>query len=137
MKTIEINKVANAITALGAKTKVVPIDKEQTVWKVNLPLGDYKGEPFYFYFYKEGNKVIFSDAGALLKRIRGCGEPRLRAIQLVLETFNLSLMEDLSVMDLGNSKKTMAIRVVSLLQAWCTVDGIIRVWNKAQEEINE
>jgi hypothetical protein len=133
MKTTETEKIKNSLVKLSSKVNIIPCDKEEKVFKIILPLNSYKGEPFYFYFYKDKNKIIFSDGGALLKIIRGCGDPRLRAIQKVLETFGLSLMEDLSVMDLGNSKKTMPVRIMSLLQAWCTIDGIIRIWSIAQE----
>jgi hypothetical protein len=85
------------------------------------------------YAFEHEKTITFSDGGALLKSVKGIGAPRLKVIQDVLGTFELSLMEDFTVMDLTN--RAISTRVLAFLQAWCTIDGILRVWDVAQKEV--
>lgn len=132
MTSAEAKEVQAALSRFGAKTKVT---KEGDAWKITLPFESHRGEPFRLYAFRRprGKKIYFSDGRALLQSIKGCGNPHLNAIQGLLETFGLSLMEDLSVMD--QTDRTLSVRVMSFLQAWCAVDGMIRIWAIAQEDV--
>jgi hypothetical protein len=136
MTPAEAQEVKEALTKLMGKVKVIKQKgTDGIVWKVTLPLKGHDGEDFRLYV--TGNsynkRITFCDAGALLKTLKGCGDLRLKSIQDVLNTFGLTLMEDLSVWDI--SYRALPIRLLSFLQAWCAVDGVIRIWKTSQEEI--
>ncbi len=133
----EVQPFKDALSKFGAKVKAVKQDSKGEVWKITLPFVGYNLEEFRFYVFQALGKKTFylSDGGALLKSIRACGDPQMTALQGLLKTFGLSLMEDLSVMD--STTRPIPSRIMSFLQAWCAVDGVIRIWKVKQEEVSK
>ncbi len=137
MTPAEAKQVQSALSRFGAKVKVTKEDSKGEVWKITLPFENHNGELFRIYVFRaQRRKSLFlSDGRALLRTMKGCGELHLQATQGLLGTFGLTLMEDLSVMDTTN--RGLPLRVMSFLQAWCAVDGMIRIWKIAQENVKD
>ena len=137
MTKVEAKQVQLALSHFGTKVKVSKQDPKGEIWKVTLPFTGQDGIEFRFYVFRgdRGKKLYLSDGGALLGALKGCGEPQLHAIQELVHTFGLQMMEDRSIMD--SSDRSLSIRTMSLLQAWCSVDGVLRIWKIKQEEVKD
>jgi hypothetical protein len=129
----KVNGTLQVLSGLWGSCKTENDSKGIT--KVTIPFKDYKGDYFYFYIFKKLNLYIVTDGGVILRSLKGCGDLRLQSIQDVLATFGLSLMEDLTIMDTSN--RPVPDKVMSLIQACCSIDGIIRAWNIHREEIKD
>lgn len=137
MTVTDARRIEDALSKFGQKTLVSKEDSKGDVWRVTLPFKSHSGESFRVYAFRRprSKKIYLSDGRALLRTIQGCGQPHLKAIQELLGTFGLSLMEDLSVMDITD--RPLTVRTMSFLQAWCAVDGMLRIWKIAQEEVQD
>lgn len=135
MTLAEAKQVQASLARNGGKTKLFREDKNGDVWRVELPFTCHDGAPFRFYCFKRnrGKKIYLSDGGALLKSIHGFGQPQMHALQQLVGEYGLKMMEDFAVLD--DSDRALSVRVMSFLQAWCSVDGVIRIWKIKQEEV--
>lgn len=135
MTIIEARKIEQALDKLARKCQLTKETKDGKIWKLTFPLTNSAGEKFRFYFFQEGKnkRLYFSDGGAILKAIEACGKPQMQALQQLVSTFGLSVMEDGTIMDL--TTRPLATRVMSYLQAWCAIDGVVRIWKVKSEEV--
>ena len=134
---LQVDRLIESLTKSVGKVNITKVDPEGKIWKIVFPFKDYLGASFKVYLFKwPGDpRFVLSDGGALIKAIKGCGIARLNAIQGVLATFQLLLMEDLSVM--STDDRPINKRIMSFIQACCTIDGIIRVWDISQKEVQK
>lgn len=137
MTIIEARKIEQALDKMASKCQLTKETKDGKIWKLTFPLTNSAGEKFRFYFFQEGKskRLYFSDGGAILKAIESCGKPQTIALQQLVSTFGLSVMEDATIMDL--TTRPLAVRVMSYLQAWCAIDGVVRIWKVKSEEVKD
>lgn len=134
MNSNEIKQVTQSIERSFQKAvKVTKEDPAGEIYKIALPFLDRNGSPFYLWSfrYPRSKKIQLSDGRLLTREIGGAGALNLQAIQNLVESFGLSLMEDRSVMEISNRPLTQ--RVTSFLQAMVAVDGVLRMWATFKE----
>jgi hypothetical protein len=134
MTAAEAKRVEKALSTLVAKARAVEVGESGSIWRITLPFKDHRDKDFHVYVYHPPNsrKIVLTDGGAMVKGIKGLGRPHLKSIQDLLATFGLSLMEDMTTME--KSDRSLSIRMMSYLQAWCAVDGMFRIWKVTKEE---
>jgi hypothetical protein len=125
----EIKQVVQSIERSFQKAvKVTREDEEGKVYKITLPFIDRKGNPFYIWSfrYPRSRKIQLSDGRHSTQEIGTEGTLQMAAIKSLVNSYGLSLMEDLSIMEISNRPLTQ--RVTSFLQALVAVDGSLRMW---------
>jgi hypothetical protein len=125
----EIKQVVQSIERSFQKAvKVTREDEEGKVYKITLPFIDRKGNPFYIWSfrYPRSRKIQLSDGRHSTQEIGTEGTLQVAAIKSLVNSYGLSLMEDLSIMEISNRPLTQ--RVTSFLQALVAVDGSLRMW---------
>lgn len=129
MTSNEIKQVVQSIERSFQKAvKVTREDEEGKVYKITLPFIDRKGNPFYIWSfrYPRSRKIQLSDGRHSTQEIGTEGTLQMAAIKSLVNSYGLSLMEDLSIMEISNRPLTQ--RVTSFLQALVAVDGSLRMW---------
>ena len=129
MTSNEIKQVVQSIERSFQKSvRVTREDEEGKVYKITLPFIDRKGNPFYIWSfrYPRSRKIQLSDGRHSTQEIGTEGTLQLAAIKSLVNSYGLSLMEDLSIMEISNRPLTQ--RVTSFLQALVAVDGSLRMW---------
>ena len=129
MTSNEIKQVVQSIERSFQKAvRVTREDEEGKVYKITLPFIDRKGNPFYIWSfrYPRSRKIQLSDGRHSTQEIGTEGTLQLAAIKSLVNSYGLSLMEDLSIMEISNRPLTQ--RVTSFLQALVAVDGSLRMW---------
>jgi len=108
--------------------RVTREDEEGKVYKITLPFIDRKGNPFYIWSfrYPRSRKIQLSDGRHSTQEIGTEGTLQVAAIKSLVNSYGLSLMEDLSIMEISNRPLTQ--RVTSFLQTLVAVDGSLRMW---------
>jgi len=134
MTTAEVKKIETALSIFLAKAKAERTVLDSNIWRITLPIRGYNGEDFRMYIYNppKSRKIVLTDAGSVIREMSTLGSPNLGAVQKLLATFGVMLMEDRSIME--RSDRPIPIRVMSYFQAWCAVDGMLRIWNATKEE---
>jgi len=125
----EIKQVVQSIERSFQKSvRVTREDEEGKVYKITLPFIDRKGNPFYIWSfrYPRSRKIQLSDGRHSTQEIGTEGALQLAAIKSLVNSYGLSLMEDLSIMEISNRPLTQ--RVTSFLQTLVAVDGSLRMW---------
>jgi len=125
----EIKQVVQSIERSFQKSvRVTREDEEGKVYKITLPFIDRKGNPFYIWSfrYPRSRKIQLSDGRHSTQEIGTEGTLQLAAIKSLVNSYGLSLMEDLSIMEISNRPLTQ--RVTSFLQTLVAVDGSLRMW---------
>jgi hypothetical protein len=125
----EIKQVVQSIERSFQKAvRVTREDEEGKVYKITLPFIDRKGNPFYIWSfrYPRSRKIQLSDGRHSTQEIGTEGTLQLAAIKSLVNSYGLSLMEDLSIMEISNRPLTQ--RVTSFLQTLVAVDGSLRMW---------
>jgi hypothetical protein len=133
MTAVEIKLIHRAISDITANGKVKKEDPQGKVLRITLPLEGRNKLIFKVYAFHrpESKKLYLSDGMAMVKELQTAGMMQFGLIQTLLSTYNLSLMEDLSVMDL--TTRTLGKRLASFLQAWIAIDGMLRMWQATKE----
>ena len=129
MTSNEIKQVVQSIERSFQKAvKVTREDEEGKVYKITLPFIDRKGNPFYIWSfrYPRSRKIQLSDGRHSTQEIGTEGTLQMAAIKSLVNSYGLSLMEDLSIMEISNRPLTQ--RVTSFLQTLVAVDGSLRMW---------
>ena len=129
MTSNEIKQVVQSIERSFQKSvRVTREDEEGKVYKITLPFIDRKGNPFYIWSfrYPRSRKIQLSDGRHSTQEIGTEGTLQLAAIKSLVNSYGLSLMEDLSIMEISNRPLTQ--RVTSFLQTLVAVDGSLRMW---------
>ncbi|MGD0904921.1 MAG: hypothetical protein ABR924_18515 [Terracidiphilus sp.] len=129
MTSNEIKQVVQSIERSFQKAvRVTREDEEGKVYKITLPFIDRKGNPFYIWSfrYPRSRKIQLSDGRHSTQEIGTEGTLQLAAIKSLVNSYGLSLMEDLSIMEISNRPLTQ--RVTSFLQTLVAVDGSLRMW---------
>lgn len=135
MNNNEIKQVVQSIERSFTKAvKVTKEDPEGKVYKISLPFKDRKGEPFYIWSFKypKSRKIQLSDGRLMTAQIKAVGELQLEVLQVLINSYGLSLMEDLSIMEISNRPLTQ--RVTSFLQVLVALDGVLRTWDQMKEK---
>lgn len=130
----EIKQVVESIErSFKNAVKVTKEDPEGKVYRIALPFRDRSGESFYIWAFRlpRSRKIQLSDGRLLTKDLRGAGSLNLQAIQALVKSYGLSLMEDLSVME--TSTRPLTARVTSFLQTMVAIDGVLRTWDELKE----
>jgi len=125
----EIKQVVQSIERSFQKAvRVTREDEEGKVYKITLPFIDRKGNPFYIWSfrYPRSRKIQLSDGRHSTQEIGTEGTLQLAAIKSLVNSYGLSLMEDLSIMEISNRPLTQ--RVTSFLQTLVAIDGALRMW---------
>jgi len=125
----EIKQVVQSIERSFQKAvRVTREDEEGKVYKITLPFIDRKGNPFYIWSfrYPRSRKIQLSDGRHSTQEIGTEGTVQVAAIKSLVNSYGLSLMEDLSIMEISNRPLTQ--RVTSFLQTLVAVDGSLRMW---------
>jgi hypothetical protein len=137
MTAFEAKKIAGSLAIFAAKAKAVKADAEGGIWRVTLPVQDHNGRDFRVYIWHpfRSKKIVLSDAGSMVLGIRELGTPQLKAIQSLLASYGLKLMEDKTVME--KTDRPIPLRMMSYLQAWCAVDGMFRAWEAVKKETRD
>jgi hypothetical protein len=101
---------------------------------ITLPFQNYKGHSFYVWAFRNINsrKLQLSDGALLTTELGEAGTAQMEAIQLLVNSYGLSLMEDRSVMDI--SSRPLHKRITSFLQAMVAIDGVLRMWASIKEK---
>ena len=141
MTATTAKRVAASFATFGAKAKAVRADAEGDIWRITLPIQDHAGQDFRVYVYHPitgtkpfvSKKIVLTDGGSITRHIRTLGNLQLKAIQSLVSSFGVSLMEDMTVME--RSDRSMPMRMMSYLQAWCAVDGMLRIWDVTKKEV--
>jgi hypothetical protein len=81
---------------------------------------------FYAFHAKDSKDIMLSDGGKMIHQLQKFGALQYAAIQTLGKTFGLSLMEDLSIMDI--SDRPLGIRIMAMAQGLIAIDGIVRTW---------
>jgi hypothetical protein len=68
----------------------------------------------------------------MTKELGKAGTVQLEAIQLLVNSYGLSLMEDQSVMETSN--RPLHKRIASFLQVLVAIDGVLRMWTSIKEK---
>ena len=129
MTSNEIKQVVQSIERSFQKAvRVTREDEEGKVYKITLPFIDRKGNPFYIWSfrYPRSRKIQLSDGRHSTQEIGTEGTLQLAAIKSLVNSYGLSLMEDLSIMEISNRPLTQ--RVTSFLQTLVAIDGALRMW---------
>ena len=129
MTSNEIKQVVQSIERSFQKAvRVTREDEEGKVYKITLPFIDRKGNPFYIWSfrYPRSRKIQLSDGRHSTQEIGTEGTVQVAAIKSLVNSYGLSLMEDLSIMEISNRPLTQ--RVTSFLQTLVAVDGSLRMW---------
>jgi hypothetical protein len=132
----EVKQVTESVERTFAKAvKATKEDPAGDIYKVTLPFLDRKGEPFCLWTFRQpkSKKIILSDSRRITNSLGVAGATNLKAVQLLVGTYGLTLMEDKTVMDISNRPLTK--RVSSFLQALVAVDGTLRMWDQMREEV--
>ncbi len=135
MTSYEVKQVVQSVERCFQKTvKATKEDPAGKIYKITLPFKDRHDQPFYLWAfqYPKSKKIQLSDGRRLVTDIQEAGSLKLQALQQLVNTYGLSLMEDLSIMD--NSKRALGVRVSSFLQALVAIDGTLRMWATVQEK---
>ena len=133
MTSTDIKRVVQSIER--SLVKPIKVTREfPGIHRISLPFKDLLGEPFYLWVFrhKQTNQIVLSD-GRFLTRVlaNATGSINLQAVQVLVKTYGLSLMEDESVMEI--SDRPIAVRVTEFLQCIVAVDGVYRMWNTLKE----
>ena len=129
MTSNEIKQVVQSIERSFQKAvRVTREDEEGKVYKITLPFIDRKGNPFYIWSfrYPRSRKIQLSDGRHSTQEIGTEGTLQVAAIKSLVNSYGLSLMEDLSIMEISNRPLTQ--RVTSFLQTLVAIDGALRMW---------
>ena len=135
MTSNEIKQVVQSIERSFQKAvKVTKEDPDGKIYKITLPFLDRTGAPFYIWAfrYPRSRKIQLSDGRHMTRAIDQAGALQAQAIQTLVSSYGLSLMEDLSVMEVSNRPLTQ--RVTSFLQALVAIDGTLRMWDMLKEK---
>lgn len=137
MTTQEVKQVTESIERTFAKAvKATKEDPAGNIYKITLPFFDREGKPFYLWTFRkpQSKKIILSDSRRIVNSLGfSSNNLNLEAIQLLVATYGLTLMEDKSVMDI--SDRPLTKRVASFLQALVAIDGTVRMWEQVKEAV--
>ena len=134
MKAADLEQMAAAVEKGFQKSVKTELeDPTNGIIGITLPFTSRAGAPFYIFAFRVAGslKMQLSDGGALTKELKKAGDLQLQAVQRLVNSYGLSLMEDLSVMETSN--RSLPKRVMSFLQAQVAVDGMLRAWDAMKE----
>lgn len=135
MNNNEIKQVVQSIERSFTKAvKATKEDPEGKIYKITLPFKDRTGEPFrlWAFRYPKSRKIQLSDGRVMTAQIKTAGALQLEVLQTLIKSYGLSLMEDLSIMEISNRPLTQ--RVTSFLQVLVALDGVLRTWEQMKEK---
>lgn len=135
MTTNEIKQVVQSIErSFKNSVKVTAEDTLGQIYRLDLPFRDRNGDPFKLWAFRlpRSKKIQLSDGREMTKNLSNAGPLNLQAVQVLVGTYGVSLMEDLSIME--TSKRPLTQRVTSFLQAMVAIDGVLRMWDQMTKE---
>jgi hypothetical protein len=135
LTTNEIKQVVQSIErSFKNSIKVTAEDTLGQVYRLDLPFRDRNGAAFRLWAFRlpRSKKIQLSDGRELTKSLSNAGPLNLQAVQALVGSYGVSLMEDLSLMEI--SKRPLTQRVTSMLQVMVAVDGVLRMWDKMTEK---
>jgi hypothetical protein len=135
MTSTEIKQVVQALQhSLTKDIKITQENPKEKIYKITLPFRDRNGNSFYIWVfrYPKNRKLQLSDSRAMTAQIKDVGVLQLEVLQVLINSYGLSLMEDLSIMEISN--RPLIQRVTSFLQCLAGLDSMLRTWSQMKEK---
>ena len=135
MKPADLKQISASVEKLFQKSMEVTLqDSASGIYLITLPFTSRTGHPFYIWAFRHAGsrKLQLSDGALMTKELAKAGTVQLEAIQLLVNSYGLSLMEDRSVMETSN--RPLHKRIASFLQVLVAIDGVLRMWTSIKEK---
>lgn len=129
----DIKTVVEALHRGVLQVEVVEVPGLDAI-KVLTHLKDRNGVPFHFYAYrqKRAKKIFLTDSGSIITTLQKSGmEVELKLVQSLLKSYDMILTQDGCAVE--QSDRPLWDRVLTMFQAWCAADGVMRTWTRPKD----